>query len=201
MQNNNINSTDFKKFLSEFFDKDFNISEEVLLISEKYLFDSNVDPRIGNYPDLEDTLTDLKDIIERNNLKNLNGLVLYYENKWEKIDELFKKLEETDPEEFLAIDFQQAITMYTKAIKGEQMGVQLLKSTHTPCLYYLHCTENSYPVDLCIPYRQNPYTNIFISYSHDDEVKFLTQVKGNLLVNPKRGCDVSEERTNELVSN
>ena len=197
MPNNNINSTDFKNFLSRFFEKDYNISDEVLIKSEKFLFNGNVDPDITNHQDLEETLTDLKDIMERNSLKNLKDLVLYYDNKRKKINDLFEKLEETDSEELLAIDFQQAITMYTKPIKGEQM----LKSTYTSCLYYLHCSENSYPAGLCIPYRQNPYTNIFISYSQDDEIKFLTQIKGNLLVTQKRECGVVEERTNELVSN
>lgn len=201
MPNNNINSTDFKNFLSRFFEKDFNISDEVLIKSERFLFNGNVNPGIINHQELEETLADLKDIIERNNLKNLNDLVLYYDKKRKKISDLFEKLEETDPEEFLAINFQQAVTMYTKAIKGEQMGVQLLKNTNTACLYYLHCTESRYPVSLCIPYRQTPYTNIFFSYSHDDEVKFLTQVKGNLLANGKRECGTSEERINELVSN
>jgi hypothetical protein len=193
MSNSNINSTDLKNILSRFFDKEFGISERMLFISRKFLFDGIKLADIANHQELQNTLVYLKNVMERNNLKALDDLRQYYDRKRTKMNDLFEKLEKVDPEECFAVDFHQACTMYMKPIKEEH-------KFKSDCLYYLQGSDNCCTVKIQIVEQRTCQINVPYSPSYEEEI-FLSQVKGNHLVHQEKKCCASKKSMNAVVSN
>ena len=187
-----INTIDLKNLLTRFFEKDFEVPDKWVVISKKFLFDSKTHPDLFKYKELQSTLNYLRNVMERHGLKTLDELLLYYEGKRKKLNVLFEKLEETNPEECFALSFKDACTMYMKTINEEHK----FKSN---CLYYLqvnmdHC---SFEISSISNERNTPFYP-----STEEEIKgFVSQVKGNLLALQEGKCCVPKERINELVSN
>jgi len=194
MSNNNTNPTDLKNLLSRFFEKDFEITERILIISEKFLFNGVNDPEIRNNEVLQSTLVYIKNVMDRNELRNLADLTKYYEKKRNNLHTLFDRLEETDPEECFALDFQRACTMYMKTITVEQID-------KTGCLYYLQSSEKFHGVEFHFANHYAPLLSVPMPASWEDVKKFMSEVKGTLLVAQEKKCHVSEERMNELMCN
>lgn len=185
MSNNKTNPIEFFKFLSRFFDKGFEISDESLSMAEKFLFDGVKHADLEKRPDLLCTLNYLKNIRERNKLGNdLNDLIQYYDKKRNRVSELFTKLEETDPEECLAVKFQQACKTYMKVIEVDDISKEWL--------YYPLHPGDSVAVD---------FNDITYRDSIEEEIQHLARIKGNLLNQQKSVYCASSERINELNSN
>lgn len=191
-----INSTNLKNILSRFFDKEFDISERMLSISEKFLFKGKELIDISNYPDIQNTLVYLKNVMERNNLKTVNDLQKYYDKKRSKTRTLFEKLEKIDPDECFALDFQDACTMYMKPIEKDHE----FKND----LYYLQSSDNCCTVEIQVVEERNFQTTVPYSPTYEEEKKekiFMSQVKGNHLVRQEKKCCVLKKSKDAVVSN
>lgn len=185
MSNKKINLLEFFRFLSRFFDKGFEISDNSLDMAEKFLFGGVSHADLEKNPDLLCTLNYLKNIRERNKLGNdLNDLVQYYDKKRDRVSELFKKLEETDPEECLAVKFRQACKTYMKVIQVADISKEWI--------YYPLNSGDSVAVD---------FNDITYRDSIEEEIQHLSRIKGNLLNQQKTVYCASSERINELNSN
>ncbi len=195
MSNRMINSTNLKSILSRFFDKEFDISESMLSLSETFLFYGKELNDISNYPELRDTLVYLKNLMERNKLITLDDLQNYYDKKRTKTRALFEKLEKIDPEECFALDFQDACTMYMKPVEKDHE----FKNE----LYYLQSSGDCCTVEIQIEKRtfqiNAPYSPSYVE--EEKEKIFLSQVKGNHLVRQEKKCCVLKKSKDAVVSN
>ena len=192
MSHNMINSTNLKNILSRFFDEEFNISEKKLSISEKFLFGQSVSLDVLDFPELQSTLVYLKGIIERNNFKTVDDLGKYYDRKRTKMKSLIKKLENVDPEECFALNFQDAFTMYMKPIKEDH-------EFKNDC-YYIQGSDKFCTVEIHIAQQQTTLINA--PYSRDPrEVVYMSQIKGNLLMHQEKKCCTSKNYKDAVVSN
>jgi hypothetical protein len=169
----------------QFFEKEFEMSEEILFMSGRFIFHNDHYPELQKHPELYDTLLYLKDVKERNYLKDVDDLIKYYDNKQLGIDELFDRFEQAQAEEQLAIRFQNACETHLK-IKGIE---QVEKNE---CLYYPISSEAHYLVG---------YENISYRNSIEEEKSYLARIEGNLLIKQTNVSFISSEKNNQLVSN
>jgi hypothetical protein len=192
MSHSMINSTNLKNILSRFFDKEFDISERMLSISEKFLFEQSELIDLSNYPELHKTLVYLKSIMERNNIKTGDDLGKYYDRKRTKMKSLFRKLEEVNPEECFALDFQHACTTYMKPIKEDH-------KFKNDC-YYLQGSDECCTVEIHVMEQQT--TSINTPYLRDPQEEiFMSRIKGNLLIHQEKKSCVSKKSRDAIVSN
>jgi hypothetical protein len=185
MTKNKINLKELSKLLSRFFDKGFDIPEGVLSMSGAFLFHGAKFTESHKYADLVDTLKYLKDVKERNRLKELNDLVQYYEKKQRGINELFDRFEETAAEERFALNFEGACKTYLKVNR-------IVHPSKSDGLYYPMTPESNYMVG---------FENISYSDSLELEMRHLAQVKGNMLIKQQNVSCVASEKIDPLVSN
>jgi hypothetical protein len=194
MLHSRINSTDFRNLLAKFLENSFEITEEILATSEKFLFSGGELPDKKAQPELHSALTYLKNLMSRNNFTSLQDLLKYYEAKRKEVKNVFERLEKIDPEECFALDFHQACTMYMKAVTQEH-------NFKSNCLYYLHGSPVCDSVGFTIGEQKSHSIVISGSTTRDEIISFLSKIKGNHLVKKEDdGCD-SPRRINELVCN
>lgn len=190
MTKNKINLKELSKLLSRFFDKSFDIPERILSRSAEFLFPEFLFPdgeftELHKYADLLDTLKYLKDVKERNHLKELNDLVRYYEKKQRGINELFDRFEEATAEERFALNFEGACKTYLKVNR-------IAHSRKSDGFYYPMTPEGNYLVG---------FENISYGDSPELEKRYLAQVKGNMLIKQQNLSCATSEKIAPLVSN
>lgn len=185
MTKNHINLKDLLNLLSRFFDKVPDIPDRILTMAGKFIFDDAKFTELGEYPELLDTLEYLKDVKQRNNIKELNDLIQYYVKKQNRIDDLFDRFEESDSEENFALNFQGACKTYLKVNC-------IVYSNKSDGLYYPIIPESNYVAG---------FENISYADSFELEKRHLAQVKGNMLIKQQSASCISYEKTNPLVSN
>jgi len=185
MEKTNLNLKEFSTLLSQFFDNDLNIPEQILQMSGEFVFGSAPFTEGDEYPDLLDTLVYLKDVKERNQIKGLNDLVQYYEAKQRRIDNLFDRFEEA--EETYAMKFEAACETF------------LITKANTPApdnkvesLYFPTDSENNYIVG---------FEGISYHASPELERKYLAQIKGNQLPKQQKVSSASSEKIRQVTSN
>jgi hypothetical protein len=187
MTNTKLNLKELSSLLSRFFDNNFDIPDEILLMSGKFIFENAQFTESDKYSDLLDTLEYLKDVKERNHIKDLNGLLQYYEKKQRRIDELFDRFEAAEAEERLAIKFQAACKTFL-IVKASHKA----PANKEECLYYPTNSDNSYIMG---------FENISYSDSIELEKMYLAQIKGNVLIKQQNISGVPSEKNNQTVSN
>jgi len=185
MATNNAQLKKLSRLLTHFLDKKIELSEEILHKSERFIFYNDSYPELKNSSELYDTLVYLKDVKNRNFLKDIHDLMQYYEKKLQGINELFDKYEQAQAEEQLAIRFQSACEMHLKIT-----GIQNLQKSEL--LYYPISPEAHYLVG---------YENISYKNSIEEEKKYLSQIEGNHLAKQKNVTLITSEKNNQLTSN
>ena len=185
MKTDNIQSKKLSILLIQFFEKEFEITEAILRMSDRFIFHNEHFTELLTYPELYDTLLYLKDIKERNYLKDVDDLIQYYVKKQRGIDELFDRFEKAQAEEQFAIRFQTACETHLK-IKGIE---QVEKSEG---LYYPVSSEGHYLVG---------YENISYRNSIAEEKSYLARIKGNQLIKQTNVSFIISEKNNPLISN
>lgn len=184
MTNKKIDTKQFFNLLSRFSDKSFDIAEDLVDTAAAYVFNNVYHPELDHHPELMRTLAYLKNVRERNQLKELNDLIQYYEAKRKRVTVLFKKLVEINQEEVFAVTFQQACSQHFRSVRADQISKEQL--------YYPMTRENHYAV---------AFDNISYVDSIEEEIIYLRQVKGNLLMKQQNVACVSSEKNKQLISN
>jgi hypothetical protein len=182
--NNKISLDALKQLLSRFFDKDFEIPDDELSYAAQYLSGEARQPVTKGHPELQETLNYLRNVMHRNHFRELEDLFNYYEKKRSKIAGLFKKLEETNPEEFFAISFRQACTLYMRIIPNEYK----FKSDGISYLQEEECGGGG-------------LRSVAGMATLEDEIQYLSQVEGNKLVQGSEERCICRGRINEQASN
>jgi hypothetical protein len=185
MSNKEINPKVLLNLLLRFLDKDTDLPDNIIIVSGEFLFKSSRHPDLDQYPVLLRTLEYLKKIRERNQLKDLNDLVAYYDKKRERVTDLFNKLEETGPEERIALSFQKACTTYMRIVRIEQIS-------KAESFYYPMTSGCNVAVS---------FENISYRDTLEEEIEHLSRVKGNHLLHQKNISCVSEEKIKLINSN
>lgn len=194
MADNKNNIIELKSILSRFFDKKFKISEEALLAAINFLFEGIESAEVQKHSEVENTLVYLKDVIERNNFETLNELKEYYDGKHKKINHLFDKLKEVNPEECFAVKFNHAYSMFLTPVEQEHK----FKEDN---LYYLQNADR-----FCVSENKTIYQQCDAEFNLQDnwleqEKNFLSQVKGNCLLHQEKKYNMSRNNTDALISN
>lgn len=171
--------------LNHFFDHEFEFTEEILDSAVAFIFDNVQDSKLKSYRELYDVLFYLRDIRQRNFLKDVNGLTQYYEKKQQGIDELFDRFEEARAEKTLATMFQAACETHLN-IQSNQKAVK------SECLYYPVSAEGHYLVG---------YENISYRDTLEEEISYLAKIEGNLLIKQCNVSIISSEKNKQLISN
>src|SRR5206468_258306 len=125
-------------------------------------------PELHEDTELYDTLIYLKDVKERNFLKDVNDLIQYYQKKEEGLNEMFDRYELANDEEQLAIKFQSTYATFVKIKDIEN-------HKKSDSLYYPISKEHNL-VD---------YDNISYRDSIQEEIIYLAKIKGNQLADQK----------------
>lgn len=179
-----INLEELEKLLTHFFDNDFTISVDLLRMSAGFIFYGEKHSKLKKKSSLFDTLRYLKDVKERNHLKELRDLVLYYEKKQRSIDEMFDRFENAMDEERFAINFQNACKTYLK--------IDCVAHQSKEYLYYPITSQTECVVG---------FENISYRDSLEEEIQHLSKVKGNQLVDQQNVYSAPLEKLNQVVSN
>lgn len=184
MENENKQLEKLSTLMIQFFEKNPDISKDILRLSFRFLFYNESFPKSHKTPEVYNTLLYLKDVMKRNYLKDINGLIQYYEQKQRGIDEMFDSYMQIKAEEQLAITFRSSFETYSKINDMEN-------HKKSESLYYpiseSHCLVG--------------YENISYRNSIEEEILYLAKIKGNQLASQKNVSRVSSEKNNQLTSN
>jgi hypothetical protein len=184
MENGNKQLEKLSALMIQFFEKETELPEDLLRMSDRFLFHKGSFPELRRHLEIYDTLLYLKDVMERNYLKDINDLVGYYEKKQRGIDGMFDSYKQAMAEEQLAITFQSSFETY---LKINDMN-KLLKSEG---LYY--------PV--FGNHNQVGYENISYRNSIEEEKSYLARIKGNQLTRQTNVSFISSKKNDKLISN
>lgn len=184
MPNNKVNLSDLKDLLARFFDKEYELTDDIVSLSAKCLFEGFNFQNQERYPEMQLALKYLRNVIQRNQFLDLESLVNYYKIKETKAEAIFEKLKDTDPEECMAISFRDACTMYMRNVPEDH-------KFKSGALYYIQNEECESSTIEVITYNA----------SIEDEKRYMAQVQGNKLMRKSEECCLSTDRINELVSN
>ena len=185
MANSKVNPKVLSNLLSRFIDHKLEMPDEVLIKFGDFIFQNSSHADIEKFPDLRETLEYLKRITERNKFKDLDELVRYYTSKRERVNELFTKLEESDPEECLAINFRRACTTYMRAVSLDQIR-------KGESFYYPMTRENNFEIE---------FENISYRNTLEEEIEYLAKIEGNVLLKQKNIKCIASDKINQIISN
>lgn len=184
MKNTNIDVRILSALLAQFSDKKMELTDDVLVKIERYLFHNEQFQELAHYPELQETLFYLKDVMVRNFIKDINGLIQYYEKMQRGIDVMFDRYEQARCEEKLAARFQATYETFVKINVIDQ-------HQKSESLYY-PISHAHYLVG---------YENISYRNSIEEEILHLSMIKGNQLVKQKNASRIFSEKNKEITSN
>jgi len=170
--------------LNQFFDKDQEIPEDILLLSYRFLFKNGNFPETRKKSELYNTLLYLKDVMERNYLKDIENLIQYYKQKQRGIDDMFDSYVQSKAEELLADTFRSSLESHLRIFDMEN-------HVKSESLYY-PISETPYLIG---------YENISYRNSVEEEILYLAKIKGNQLISQKNVSRVLSEKNKQLISN
>lgn len=178
-------NAELKELLSRFFEEGHVLEDHVIELADAFLFQDAAIEQVEVSEEMMNTLVYLKDVIARNNCKNVQDLRHYYAKKHQKIDELADLLERSAAEERFAICVHEAFAMYLQPIRPEHDFKSVGIFFKGPAGQHLAME----------------FDNISYRHSVEEEKAFLSSIHGNVLIRQHNKAAVTDTRLKKIMSN
>lgn len=182
---NTNRNPELKELLLKLFTKSIDISDQIVAMANDFLFNGKKTPELETLEEIMNTLVSLRNIIVRNKIKHAVDLRSYYAKKHQSFHTLAETIQKTSAEERLALSIREAVTMHIKPVeRGHEYKSNVM--------FYPGGAGLHWAVE---------FVNISYRDSLQEEIQFLSRIKGNMLIRQQTKSSVSDIRSIKIVNN